>query len=126
MATRTRTSARRSSRISSCSKSMCGSGGLTSTLSSEGVYAMGGQTSKCPTATCPAYTGIVIFLLVLYFFFVSVNWTFRPTWMRKAGSLVTDANNVDVTSGMLYALLWTGLVLIAVGLVVRCAACTYK
>lgn len=130
MVSRVSTSTRRRSsrsRMASCAKSaMCGSGGLTALASSESVYALGGQTSKAPTATCPAYTGILIFLAVLYLFFLSCNYTFRPGFMRKAGSSATDANNLEVTSACLYSLLWTGLVLIAIGLVVRCMGCSYK
>lgn len=120
---RTRGRGRRSS-ASSCKSMMCGdAGGVMRTLGSEEVMAMGGQTTKCPTATCPAYTGIVVFVGCLYLFFLAVNWTFRPGFMRKAGSSPTDANNISTTSGALYALLWTGLVLLAIGLILRCRAC---
>lgn len=115
-----RTRARRSS---GCRDSMCGTAGVTKVLAGEEAMALGGVSSKCPTASCPAYTSVVVFLAVLYLFFVACNYTFRPGFMRKAGSSATDANNLSLTSAFLYALLWTGLVLVAIALIMRCRNC---
>lgn len=114
----------RGTRRASCKEMVCGSGGgIAKVLASEEAMALGGQTASCPKASCPAYTGVAVFLVVLYLFFVAVNWTFRPSFMRKPGSSPTNADNIEPVSGFLYALLWTGLVLIGLGLVMRCRAC---
>ncbi len=116
-----RTSTRTRSRLRSCAKAaMCGTGSL---LSREDTFALGGQSSKCVTATCPAYTGIIVFLLVIYGFFVSLIWAFRPYFTLKAGASSSDANSVDLTAGFLYSLLFTGLVLVLIALIVRCGSC---
>lgn len=116
----------RSSGSSSCGKKMmgCGSaGGVSAVLQSESVYAMSGETAACPKAVCPTFTGPIIFLAVLFLFWVSMMWAFKPTFALKAGVPRSNPNSVDLTAGMLYSLLFTGLVLVIIGLVVRCRAC---
>lgn len=94
-------------------------------LTSEDVYALAGTSNRpsVPSASCPAYTSVAVFLLVLYFFFVAMTYAIRPTWMRKAGSSPTDPNNLDMTAAFLYSLLWTAIVLVVIGLIVRCRRC---
>lgn len=125
--TRSSTRTRRGTgRRSSCSKAVLACGaemGPAKVLDAETVYALGGTSVKCAQASCPEYTGIIVFLLVIYGFFCSCNWTFRPKFMQKANASETDANNLNVTASCLYALLWTALVLIAIALVVRCRKC---
>lgn len=116
----------RSSGSSSCGKKMmgCGSaGGVSAVLQSESVYAMSGETTSCPKAVCPSYTGPLLFLIVLYLFWVSLIWAFKPTFVLKAGVPRSNPNSPDLTASFLYALLFTGLVLVVIGLVVRCRAC---
>ncbi len=117
---------RSSRRSSACSKVAMGcgrGGGVGKLLGSEASYSLSAPSAKCPTATCPAYTGALVFILVLYLFFVALNWAFKPVFMLKPGVPRADPNSVEVASGLLYALLWTGIVLVAVGLVVRCTRC---
>jgi hypothetical protein len=101
---------------------MCGTGPLKM-LQSEEAYALSGEVPGCARAQCPQYTGLMVFLLIIYGFFLALNFTFRPQFMRKPGSSASDPNNLDPASACLYALLWTGLLLLAIALVVRCRAC---
>jgi hypothetical protein len=104
----------------------CGVDKALGVMNSEEARALGGHSATAPTASCPQYTGLVIFLLVLYGFWCSLIWTFRPTFTLKAGVARSDPNSVDLTSGFLYALLFTALVLLVVGLVVRCQRCKWN
>lgn len=98
--------------------------GLDKVLDAESAYALSGTSVKCIQASCPAYTAVVVFLLVLYGYFLAVLYTFRPGFILKAGSTTADPNSPDFTATWLYALLFTAIVLIGIALIVRCARCS--
>lgn len=111
---------------SSCSAKAMGCGienGAMSVLSGADVYALSGESVTCAKASCPAYTGVLVFLVALYFFFVALMYTFRPKFAQKPNADPLDPNNLDMAQAFLYSGLWTLIVLVLVGLVVRCRRC---
>lgn len=83
----------------------------------------GSSQVKC-RAACPNYIGPVVFLLILYGFFLSLLYAMKPRFVRKPDSDFTKADSVDLVYALLYALLFTAIVLVAVFVVVRCRRCT--
>lgn len=106
-----------------CAKAAACSGQGASILAKEASYAMGGVSDVKVKATCPEYTGIIVFLIVIYGFFLSLLYATRPGFVLKANAAVTDANSPDILVSLLYSLLFTAIVLIVIAMIVRCARC---
>jgi hypothetical protein len=102
----------------------CGAeNGVSGMLDQESAYALSGMSMKCQTASCPSYTGVFVWLIVVYGFFLALLYAFRPHYIQKANAVSTDPNSPDFQVTFLYALLYTAIVVILVALFVRCMAC---
>ena|SRR6185437_7578204 len=86
---------------------------------------MGDGKMPCKPA-CPSYVTPLIFLLIIYFYFVALLYTFRPGWLQKANvapDVQSQANDLDILLTFLYALLFTVLFVVAMFMFVRCGKC---